>query len=130
MRIVAYIFRCERAMKTRLTLKPGQHGTKALQKKYGDALVCVRFRYDAETKQRLKTVELVIERSSWEPPPSRFTEDTLVPLRINARDTAIRNKAKAVGGRWNPEKRLWFVRYGNIVGTTLEKYIDVDGFDK
>ncbi|GAM07882.1 hypothetical protein OR1_00151 [Geobacter sp. OR-1] len=117
-------------MKTRLTLKPGQHGTKSLLKKYGDALVCVRFRYDPETKQRLKTVELVIERSDWTPPPPRFTNDTLVPLRINAKDMAIRNKAKAAGGRWNPEKQLWFVSYGNVVGTALEKYIDVDGFDK
>lgn len=114
-------------MKTRLTLKPGQHGTKTLVKKYGDALVCVRFRYDPETKQRLKTVELIVERSDWTPAPPRFTNDTLVPLRIKAADVAIRNKAKAVGGRWNPEKKLWFVTYGNIIGTPLEKYIDVDG---
>lgn len=117
-------------MKTRLTLKPGQHGTKSLLKKYGDALVCVRFRYDAETKQRIKTVELVIERSDWCPPPSRFTNDTLVPLRIDAKDMANRNKAKAAGGHWNPEKRLWFVSYGSVAGTTLEKYIDIDGFNK
>lgn len=43
---------------------------------------------------------------------------------------AARNKAKEAGGRWNPEKHLWFVSYGNVVGTTLEKYIDVDGLDK
>jgi hypothetical protein len=39
---------------------------------------------------------------------------------------AARNKAKAAGGRWNPDKQLWFVKYGNIVGTALVKYIDVD----
>jgi hypothetical protein len=117
-------------MKTRLTLKPGQHGTKSLMKKYGESLVCVRFRYDPETKQRLKTIELVIERRDWLPPPPRFTNDTLVPLRIEATNMAIRNKAKAAGGRWNPEKRLWFVSYGHVVGTALEKYIDVDGLDK
>jgi len=50
-------------MKTRLVLKPGQRGTKRLVKKYGSALVCVRFRYDAETRQRLKTVELIIEKT-------------------------------------------------------------------
>ena len=49
-------------MKTRLILKPGQRGTKSLAKKYGDALLCVRFRYDAELRQRLKTVELIVER--------------------------------------------------------------------
>ena len=41
----------------------------------------------------------------------------------------IRNKATAAGGRWNPEKQLWFVSYCQVVGTELEKYIDVDGLD-
>jgi len=49
-------------MKTRLTLKPGQHGTKAQADKYGDTLVCVRFRCDAALRQQVKTVELVVER--------------------------------------------------------------------
>lgn len=90
--------------------------------------ICIRFRYDSETNQRLKTVELIVERCDWTPPPPRFTNDTLVPLRISAKDEAIRNQAKAVVGRWNPEKKLWFVTYGNIVGTPLERYIDVDGY--
>ena len=116
-------------MKTRLTLKPGQHGTKALLNKYGDALVCVRFRYDEITNQRIKTVELVVEKSDWTPPPSRFTSESIVPLRIAASNMAMRNKAKATGAKWNPEKQLWFVTYGKIVGTELEKYIYVDGND-
>ncbi len=78
----------------------------------------------------MKTVELVVERSDWTPPPVKFSNGTLVPLRISARDMAARNKAKEAGGRWNPEKQLWFVSYGNVVGTVLEKYIDVDGLDK
>ncbi|MRR52231.1 MAG: hypothetical protein EG825_15205 [Rhodocyclaceae bacterium] len=28
--------------------------------------------------------------------------------------------------KWDPEKRLWFIRYGNIKGTVLEKHIVVD----
>jgi len=116
-------------MKIRLTLKPGQNGTKSLMKKYGESLVCVRFRYDPETRQRLKTVELIVERSEWIPPPPRFSNDTLVPLRIRATNVPIRTMAKSAGGRWNPEKQLWFIRYGNVVGTPLEKYIYVDGID-
>lgn len=116
-------------MKTHLTLKPGQYGTKALMKKYGDSLICVRLRYDPETRQRLKTVELIEERSDWTPPPSRFSNDTLVPLQIKATNMPIRTMAKAAGGRWNPEKQLGYVRYGNVVGTALEKYLYVDGLD-
>jgi hypothetical protein len=38
----------------------------------------------------------------------------------------LRLQAKAAGGRWNPEKKLWFVKYGKIVGTPLEKHIHID----
>jgi hypothetical protein len=113
-------------VKTRLILKPGQRGTKGLLKKYGDALLCVRFRYDAASRQRLKTVELIVEKEEWTPPLSRYTADALVPLHINVADMQARLQAKAAGGRWNPEKQLWFVMYGNIAGTPLEKHIQVD----
>jgi len=37
-----------------------------------------------------------------------------------------RLQAKEAGGRWDPKKRLWFVQYGKIAGTPLEKHIHVD----
>jgi hypothetical protein len=113
-------------MKTRLILKPGQRGTKSLVEKYGDALLCVRFRYDATLRQRLKTIELIVERKEWSPPSPQYTADTLVPLRIEATDMRARTLAKAAGGRWNPERHLWFVKYGKIAGTPLEKHIHID----
>jgi len=113
-------------MKTRLILKPGQPGTKRLVEKYGDTLLCVRFKYDAKAGQRLKTVELIVERTAWTPPQPKYDAETLVPLRIEAADMAMRTQAKAAGGRWNPEKQRWFVKYGKIAGTPLEKHIQVD----
>jgi hypothetical protein len=74
----------------------------------------------------LKTIELIVERTEWTPPPSRYAADTLVPLRIEAADMPMRFQAKAAGGRWNPEKQLWFVKYGKIAGTSLEKHIHID----
>jgi len=43
-----------RTMRTRLHLKPGQRGTKQLLAQYGDRLVCVRYRYDAQRKKRFR----------------------------------------------------------------------------
>ncbi len=43
-----------------LHLKPGQKGTKQLLAQYGDRLICVRYRYDAQRKKRFKTVELLV----------------------------------------------------------------------
>ena len=113
-------------MKTRLILKPGQKGTKRLANIYGDALLCVRFRYDEETGKRLKTVELIVEESRWTPPPSRYAADDIVSLRIEASNMSLRTQAKSAGAKWNPEKQLWFVTYGKIFGTALEKHIQVD----
>jgi hypothetical protein len=116
-------------MKTRLVLKPGQRGTKRLLKQYGDALVCVRFRYDAKLRQRLKTVELIVEKCAWTPPANGFSPDTLVPLYIEARDLEKRSQVKAAGGKWHPDDGLWYVRYGNVAGTALERHIQVELFD-
>jgi len=47
--------------RVRLHLKPGQKGTKQLLAQYGDRLICVRYRYDAQRKKRFNTkFELVI----------------------------------------------------------------------
>ena len=113
-------------MKTRLILKPEQRGTKSLAKTYGDDLVCVRFRYDENLRQRLKTIELIIERVDWEPPTPKYPPSRLVPLRIEGYELDLRSQVKASGGKWDPKRRLWFVKYGNIKGTPLEKHIHTD----
>lgn len=59
---VIKVFLPRARMKTRLKLKPGQKGTRKLVDIYGDALVCVRYRYDEESRARVKTVE-IIERA-------------------------------------------------------------------
>ncbi len=48
-------------MNVKATLVPGQNGTKRLYKKYGDQLVCVRYRNDKARQKRLKTIELIID---------------------------------------------------------------------
>jgi hypothetical protein len=115
-------------MIARLKLKPGQKGTKKLVAEYGDALVCVRYRYDEKNSVRLKTVELIVERKPWTGPAPRFSDTDLVPVYIGFSDTASREIAKAARGRWDPEQKLWLIRYGKIKGTDLEKHIISDAF--
>lgn len=43
-------------MEIRLTLTPGQPGTKRLVEQYGERLVCVRYRYDQLRRRRDKTI--------------------------------------------------------------------------
>ncbi len=113
-------------MKTRLKLKPGQKGTKRLVDIYGDALVCVRYRYGEESQERVKTVEIIVEKKAWTPPPPRFADDALVPVRIAYAESEMKWMAKAAGGKWDPEKRLWLIQFRKIKGSLLEKHIVID----
>lgn len=50
------------------SLHVGAKGTLAEYEKYGDDLLCVRYRYNKEKKIRIKTVELIEMISKWEQP--------------------------------------------------------------
>ena len=113
-------------MITRLKLKPGQKGTKALVEKYGDALVSVRYRYDEATRTRIKTVELIVEKKKLASPKNKIEDEALVPVQIAYTETSLIRMAKALGGRWDPEVRLWYIQRGKIKGTEMEKHIISD----
>ncbi len=116
------------AMITKLKLKPGQRGTKKLAAEYGDALVCVRYRYDNAKKVRHKTIELIVESKPWTAPAPTFADTDLVPVYIGFSDIASREIAREAKGRWDPEQKLWLISYGRIKGTELEKHIILDAF--
>jgi hypothetical protein len=101
--------------RVRLHLKPGQKGTKQLLAQYGDRLICVRYRYDAQRKKRCKTVELLVAERDWQPPRPRFAHDQIVGLRVAFADVAVRDRVKRAGGTWNPERRVWQVRDDRVV---------------
>jgi hypothetical protein len=109
-------------MKTRLTLKPGQNGTKKLLHQYGGRLVAVRYRYDAERRLRLKTVELVVEQLPWVPAlPSDRSPAELVFVRIGYDETELRVAVREAGGRWDPERKLWELRLGTVYELGLDQ---------
>ncbi len=120
-------------MRIRLTLKPGQPGTKGLLARYGKSLVCVRYRYDERTKQRVKTVELIVSRSDWKPVGTRSGSESVVAVRVGWQEAELRRKVKTAGGKWDPVKRVWVLRRGRVEKLGLEEsdcrgsYIDVDG---
>lgn len=78
-------------MRTRLHLTLGQKDTKKLLAQYGERLVCVRYRYDAQRKKRFKTVELIIAEREWEPPPPRCAADTIVGVRAGCTEMEVRD---------------------------------------
>ena len=120
-------------MITRLKLKPGQKGTKALVEQYGDALVCVRYRYDEASRTRIKTVELIVDKKELTPSrkkQQKIEDETVVPVRIEYGEKQLGKMARCAGGKWNPEVKLWYIQYGNIKGTELEQHIILDATEK
>ena len=91
---------------TRLSLAPGQNGTKKLLAEYGDRLVRVRYRYDAERSLRLKTVELIIETVRWTPRgrARRREPGDMMGVAIAYREADLRARIKAAGGIWRPRQ--------------------------
>ena len=103
-------------METRLSLAPGQNGTKKLLARYGNRLVCVRYRYDSERGLRHKTVELIVETAPWNPKtrhPRRDPQD-MVAVRVNFSESELRERIKNAGGIWRPRQRLWEIDWKSV----------------
>ena len=110
-------------MKTKRKLLPGQPGTKKLVEKFGKDLICVRYRYDAERKKKIKTVEIIIEEGFWEANVNRIPANKIVDLRVNYGEVELGKRVKAVGGIWNKGKKLWELPYKQVVALGLKDRI-------
>ncbi|HEU5087432.1 MAG TPA: hypothetical protein VFT99_08300, partial [Roseiflexaceae bacterium] len=113
------------AMKTRLVLKAGQRGTRHLQAVYGEQLLYVRYRYDAERRRRVKTVELIVEEADWAPPDNPAGQ-TAVDVVVAPGEHELIEQIRAAGGDRLADQGVWKLRYdqaiqlglaGRIVGT-------------
>lgn len=109
-------------METRLSLAPGQNGTKKLLARYGERLVCVRYRYDAARKVRHKTVELIVETTAWTPRQrnARREPEDRVAVRIGFSEAGLREQIKAAGAIWRPRQRLWEVDWETVCALGLQ----------
>ena len=112
-----------RTMRTRLHLKPGQKGTKQLLTQYGDRLVCVRYRCDAQRTTRFKTVELIVAPRAWDPPAPRLADDALVAMRAGFAGVELRQRVKQADGNWNSSRKTWELRYTHVVALKLQARI-------
>lgn len=93
-------------LRTLLTRRAGKPGTKKLMREYGSHLVCVRYRYDEEAQERVKTVEIVVERVRW-PGRRRAADGERVHLRLAEDENLLRRAILFAGGRWNEDTDTW-----------------------
>ena len=110
-------------METRLTLRPGQNGTRKLAARFGKRLVCVRYRYDEVLRRRYTTVELIVAESEWTPKSRRSrntrSPDDMVYVRVGFGEEGLRAKLKALGALWRPQHKLWELPWGVARGLDI-----------
>jgi len=99
---------------TEKTLIPGDPGTKKWMKAYGDRLLRIRYRYDRNTKKKIKTVELIVEEKSYRNKKTGIPGNKIVHVKIKYGEIHMARLVKAAGGKWNREKKFWEIKYGEV----------------
>lgn len=108
-------------MRAQVTLQPGQKGTKKLTEQYGQRLVCVRYRYDEQSQRRLKTIELIVEETPWQPAAARAVT---AGVRVAFQEAELQRRVKQAGGKWNAQRRLWEMERRQAIKLGLKDRIE------
>jgi hypothetical protein len=86
-------------------LGPEQPGAIKLARRYGDALVCVRYRRTADGSHRYTTVELIVDCVEAE--TRNRKAERIVGVRVGFNETQLRQQVRDSGARWDAPARLW-----------------------
>jgi hypothetical protein len=92
---------------SRRILFPGEPGSKKWLNQYRENLVCVRYRYDLKTQQRLTTAEIIVDRQRWTCHPTRTPPNKFMNLRIEYGESELAQQVKSLGGSWDRQKKVW-----------------------
>ncbi len=105
------------------TILPGQPGSIRYKNKYGEKLVCVRYKYDEDRNQRQITVELIESENKWEKNLKRIPPNKILPIEVEYHENELRRKVKSLGGKWNSKIKCWELQYKQITALKLKERI-------
>lgn len=83
---------------------PPLKGSQLWLQRYGQALVCVRYREDPRRAMRYTTVELVVDSRTLPLQPH-----TLILVAIDPDDEDTRRRAIELGARWKRRDKAWLI---------------------
>jgi hypothetical protein len=84
------------------TIQVDMPGAVKLTRKYGDQLVCVRYRVSPDGRERITTIELEIDRV-----PVQRKANPIVLVKIQQSDIGLIQKAQAKGARYDAVRHAW-----------------------
>ncbi len=86
------------------TISPSQPGALKLARRYGQALVCVRYRQDSGGLYRHTTVELVVESVPSRPRPA---PDRIIGVRLDYNEKTLHSLVRTNGAKWDAQAKIW-----------------------
>jgi hypothetical protein len=100
------------------TMQVDGPGALKLSRRFGEALVCVRYRVSPDGNERMTTVELEVDRV-----PIQKRANPLVAVKIYASETELKTRAKAKGAIFNGRTRLWRMHRNDALALGLTQRI-------
>lgn len=97
------------------------------EKFYFDWIFCVRYRYDPKGKRRLKTVELIVEKTPWQPAVDQtprnqiMSQTTRHAVRVwrPYDELELQSDVKIADRKWNSQLTVWELPYRAILELKL-----------
>jgi hypothetical protein len=109
------------------TIKPGMPGSRRFQKHWGENLIAVRYRRDAN--KLYTTIEIVVdEREQARHPISlnsvhTFKRRQLVAIPIAFEEGTLRAAAKRNHAMWSVSRKVWVMPYSTAVALGLQNRV-------
>lgn len=86
----------------------------------------LQYREDYERKLRLKTIELIIDKSPLITNVSKIPANKIMSVRVKYGEVHLGRAIKSAGGRWNRNRKVWELPYQEVQALGLEKRIVED----
>lgn len=100
------------------TMQADARGAIKLTRKFGETLICVRYRLSPDGTQRMTTVELEVDRVAVQ---RKFNPP--VSVKIYASEMKLMTQARAKGAWFNAKTRLWRMHQNDAYALGLAKRI-------
>jgi len=108
-------------------IKPASFGKGDISLKwvdqYGDALVCVRYKYDEEKRKRMTTIELIVDEKCWNADEQGIPKNRMMNLRVDYGEIDVARLVKAAGGKRNKSAKVWELPYKDVLALGLSERI-------
>lgn len=100
------------------TIQADAKGAIKIAQKYGESLVCVRYRLSPDGTERITTIELELERV-----PVQKKRNPMVSVKIYPSETHLTAVAKSNGARYNAKTRLWRMTKNDAITMGIQERI-------